>query len=196
MSGKDKISDALDAVSNPFSAAKSTVESARGLVNETYGLVEDVRGIAEKEKERREKAKEARQTDGVKAQARIVKKVATTELQKAAIEYNASVDANVSAAKAALIKQRQIEDEHSLIWSMSQSERDAYLAEKRKQADEAIKEKLRIIRKNDARKAMNELISTIIFVVVFSIATLWAGMLWLHYLTGKIPNIPGASWVR
>jgi|688.fasta_scaffold26571_9 preprotein translocase subunit SecF len=196
MSEKDKISDLLESVGNPISAAKSTIESTRGLVQETYGLVEDVRGIAEKEKARREDRKEQRQVDSVKSSAKIKTKVASNELKKAAIEYNASIDANISAAKAALIRERQREEEHSLIWSMSQSERDAYLAEKKKQADQAIKEKLRIIKENDARQARNQMIFTVCFTIVFALISLWAFFLWLHYLTGKIPNVPGASWVR
>ncbi len=98
MSEKDKISDLLESVGNPISAAKSTIESTRGLVQETYGLVEDVREIAEKEKARREDRKEQRQVDSVKSSAKIKTKVASNELKKAAIEYNASIDANISAA--------------------------------------------------------------------------------------------------
>lgn len=196
MSGGDKITDALNAVTNPVSAAKSTVESARGLVNETYGLVEDVRVIADKEKARREKIRESRETDSATARARIATKVAQSQVKKAAAEYNAAIESQNAAAKAALIKQYQEQQEHALIWSMSESERNAYLAQKRKQADDAVKEKLRIIRENDARKARNEMIFAVVFTIVFSVVAAWGFILWMHYLTGKIPNIPGASWVR
>jgi hypothetical protein len=196
VSGGDKISEALSAVSNPLSAAKSTVESARGLVKETYGLVEDVRDIAAKEKERREKISDERAVAGSKAKVRIAKRVGSREVQDAVQEHNAAVTTAMAAAKAAIIKQRQQEQEHALIWSMSQSERDAYYAEKQRQIDEAKKEKLRLIREADARKERNETILASVVAFICIIGIVWVFLLWMHHITGALPNVPGAEWVE
>lgn len=196
MSEKDSITDALKAVTSPISAAESTVKSARGLVKETYGLVEDVRNIAHKEAARYERIKEERDTTSEKATQRITQKVAAKQVQKAASEYNAAAKSNADAAKAMLIKKYQVEQEQSLIWSMSNEEREAYLAEKKRQAEEAIKEKLRIVRENDARRDRNEMIVAVLFSVAFLVTMLWGLLLWLHHLTGAMPQLPGAKFVH
>ena len=196
MSGGDKISDALNAVSNPLSAAKSTVESARGLVKETYGLVEDVREIAAKERKHREQVEEDRAVEGSKVKVKIAQRIGRREVRDAVQEHNASMEATMAAAKAALIKQRQQEQEHALVWSMSQSERDAYYAEKKRQVEEAKAEKLRLIREADARKERNEMIVASIVAFFCVIGMIWIFLLWMQYLTGNLPNVPGAGWLK
>ena len=196
MSEKDKIVDALEAVSNPLSAAKNTVSSARGLVKETYGLVEDVREIAAKEKAHQEKAREERQIEGAKAKVRITKRVGDREVNKAVLEHNAAVTASESAAKAALIRQRQAEEEHALVWSMSSAEREAYYAEKKKQIEQIKQEKLRLIREENARQERNDMIVAVIATLITMIIMVWGFFLWLHYMTGSLLWVPGASWIR
>ena len=196
MSGSDEIVKALGAVSNPLSAAKSTVSSARGLVKETYGLVEDVRDIAAKEKAHQEKKADERATQGSKVKVRIAKRVGRREIQDAVQDHNAAVETSMAAAKAALIRQRQAEAEHEMIWSMSQSEREAYLAEKKKQVEQAKAEKLRLIREADERREHNEMIATTVVGILCITGMVWVFLLWMHHLTGGLPRLPGAAWVH
>ena len=148
----DKLTQMIEGVTNPVSAAKNTIEAARGVVNEGYGLVEDVRVIAEKEAERREKKREAKQVAPSSAELKVTQQIAKRQVSVAEMKFDAARAQAFSAIEKSMLEERAREEEHRLIWSMSQSERGAYLAEKRKQAEMIREQQRKIAREAALRK--------------------------------------------
>lgn len=164
----DKLTQMIEGVTNPVSAAKNTIEAARGVVNEGYGFVEDVRAIAEKEAERREKKREAKEVAPSSAELKATQQVAKRQVSVAEMKFDAARAQAFSAIEKSMLEERAREEEHRLIWSMSQSERDAYLSEKRKQV-ELVREQQRKKAKEEAlRKERMELILSILLGVVMA----------------------------
>ena len=152
----DKLTEIAGAAANPLSAAESTLKAARGVVNQGHGLVEDVRKIAEAEAKRAEKKSDQKAIQSAIDKHRAAKRVGKRESDRAAENYNADTQTSHSAAEKILIEKKAQEEEHALIWSMSADEREAYLAEKRKQIELRRKEERRIELERIRRKELRD----------------------------------------
>lgn len=152
----DKLTEIAGAAANPLSAAESTLKAARGVVNQGHGLVEDVRKIAEAEAKRAEKKADQKAIQSAIDKHRAAKRVGKQESERAAETYNADTQTSHSAAEKILIEKKAQEEEHALIWSMSADEREAYLAEKRKQIELRRKEERRIELERIRRKELRD----------------------------------------
>ena len=152
----DKLTEIAGAAANPLSAAESTLKAARGVVNQGHGLVEDVRKIAEAEAKRAEKKSDQKAIQSAIDKHRAAKRVGKRESDRAAENYNADTQTVHSAAEKILIEKKAQEEEHALIWSMSADEREAYLAEKRKQIELRRKEERRIELERIRRKELRD----------------------------------------
>lgn len=152
----DKLTEIAGAAVNPLSAAESTLKAARGVVNQGHGLVEDVRKIAEAEAKRAEKKANQKAIQSAIDKHRAAKRVGKQESERAAETYNADTQTSHSAAEKILIEKKAQEEEHALIWSMSADEREAYLAEKRKQIELRRKEERRIELERIRRKELRD----------------------------------------
>jgi len=152
----DKLTEIAGAAANPLSAAESTLKAARGVVKEGHGLVEDVRKIAEAETKRAEKKADQQAIQSAIDKHRAAKRVGKQESERAAKTYNADTQTSHSAAEKILIEKKAQEEEHALIWSMSADEREAYLAEKRKQIELRRKEERRIELERIRRKELRD----------------------------------------
>lgn len=152
----DKLTEIAGAAANPLSAAESTLKAARGVVNQGHGLVEDVRKIAEAEAKRAEKKTDQKAIQSAIDKHRAAKRVGKRESERAAENYNADTQTSHSAAEKILIEKKAQEEEHALIWSMSADEREAYLAEKRKQIELRRKEERRIELERIRRKELRD----------------------------------------
>jgi hypothetical protein len=180
----DKLTEIAGAAANPLNAAKSSLEAARGVLEQGEGLVNDVRGIAERERERREKREDERAIRPSKTTERASKRVAGREMNRAVADYNAATETAETAAKAAYLRQLAAEEEHHMIWSMGQAEREAYFAQKKAQTAAVVAEKLRIIREEDARQERFEMWVGVITGIAVFLAGLWFLVLWIAWLTG------------
>ena len=152
----DKLTEIAGAAANPLSAAESTLKAARGVVNQGHGLVEDVRKIAEAEAKRAEKKADQKAIQSAVDKHRAAKRVGKQESERAAETYNADTQTSHSVAEKILIEKKAQEEEHALIWSMSADEREAYLAEKRKQIELRRKEERRIELERIRRKELRD----------------------------------------
>lgn len=191
MSKLDKIAEAANAVSNPLSAAKTTVESARGLMNETYGLVEDARAIAAKESAIRQKKRDEASMKPTLTKERATKIVTSREVNSAVIDYNTKTSAATAAMKAALIREKQREEEHAMYWSMSQSERAEYDRARKEQTEKIKQEQLRITREKWRKKERNETLLAVVLSVILFAGGIYGILVWLAYATDN-PTLKSA----
>jgi len=187
MSKLDKIAEAANAVSNPRSAAKTTVESARGLMNETYGLVEDARAIAAKEAAVRQKKRDEAALKPQLTKDRVTKVVTTREVNSAVIDYNTKTSAATAAMKAALIREKQREEEHAMYWSMSQSERAEYDRARKEQNEKIKQEQLRIVREKRKKDERNEVILAVVVSLIIFVGGVYGMLAWLAYASNNQP---------
>ena len=90
--------------------------------------------------------------------------------------------ATTELAKQVLLARKAQEEEQAMIWSMSQEERDAYLAAKKEQTEKVVAEKLRIQREADEAKALFDLILNIFIGIVLFIGLAVGGFFTLRYV--------------
>lgn len=176
MSGSpiDKLTELAGAAANPLSAAESTLKAARGVVNQGHGLVEDVRKIAAVEQKRANQRADERAIQQSVDRRRAADRVGKREVNRAAEEYNAAVATTKAATERVLIEQKLAREEHDLIWSMSASEREAYLAEKRRQIELRRKEERRIELERIKRKELRDgIIGAVLSVIAVLFGVYW-----------------------
>ena len=159
----------LDDLTNPLNQAEGALKAARGVLKEGKGLVKDVAQTVEEVKQYREK-----KADQKAIQANLTNKKATTRIAKRATnaaiaDHDAQVTSTTELAKQVLLAKKAQEEEQAMIWSMSQEERDAYLAAKKAQTEKVVAEKLRIQREADETKALFDLILNVFIGIVLFI---------------------------
>lgn len=191
MSKLDKIAEAANAVSNPLSAAKTTVESARGLMNETYGLVEDARAIAAKEAAARQKKRDNAAMKQDLSKERATRIVNNRVVNSAIIDYNTKTSAATAAMKAALIREKQREEEHAMYWSMSQEQRNEYDRARKEQTEKIKQEQLRITREKWRKKERNETLLAVLLSIILFAGGIYGILVWLAYATDN-PTLKSA----
>jgi len=187
----------LDDITNPLNQAEGALKAARGVLSEGVGLVKDVNKVAGELKQYREDRQDDRAIAPALLNKRAVKRVIKRGTKQAEADYDSDLDSSMSAAKKMLMEKKRADEESAMVWAMSKEERDAYFVEKAAQTERIKKEKLRLIREEDARRERNELIFAVIFGVVATGVVVWAFLAWMAVLKGSgMTWLPGIKWIR
>ena len=117
---------------------------------------------AQEIKQYREKKEDERAIRGSLTQKRATNRIAKRATNAAIAEHDAAVTSAQELAKQVLIAKKAAEEESAMIWSMTQDEREAYLAAKKEQTERVKAEKLRMIREADEAQARFDLILNVI----------------------------------
>ena len=187
----------LDDITNPLNQAEGAIKAARGVLNESVGLVKDVAQVAGEIKQYREDRQDEKAIAPSLVNKRATQRITKRTTKQAEADYDSSLDSSMSAAKKVLIERKRAEEENALVWSMSKEERDAYFEEKAAQTERIKKEKLRLIREEDARQERNQLIFAVVFGVVATGVVVWLFLLWMAAMKGSgMTWLPGIAWIR
>jgi len=187
----------LDDITNPLNQAEGAIKAARGVLNESVGLVKDVNKVAGEIKQYRENRQDEKAIAPSLLNKRATKRITKRDVKQAEAEYDSELDSSMAAAKKILIEKKRAEEEAAMVWAMSKDERDAYYAEKAAQIERVKKEKLRLIREEDARRERNELIGAIVFGVVATGVVIWGFLVWIAVMKGSgMTWLPGITWIR
>ena len=187
----------LDDITNPLNQAEGALKAARGVLNEGVGLVKDVNKVAGELKQYREDRQDDRAIAPALLNKRATKRVIKRGTKQAEADYDSNLDSSMAAAKKVLIEQKRADEESAMVWAMSKDERDAYFVEKAAQTERIKKEKLRLIREEDARQERNELIFGVIFGVAATGVVVWGFLAWIAVMKGSgMTWLPGITWIR
>ena len=93
--------------------------------------------------------------------------------------------------KAALIREKQREEEHAMYWSMSQSERAEYDRARKEQTEKIKQEQLRITREKWRKKERNETLLAVVLAIILFAGGIYGILVWLAYATDN-PTLKSA----
>jgi hypothetical protein len=187
----------LDDITNPLNQAEGALKAARGVLSEGVGLVKDVNKVAGELKQYRENRQDDRAIAPALLNKRATKRVIKRGTKQAEADYDSDLDSSMSAAKKMLMEKKRADEESAMVWAMSKDERDAYFVEKAAQTERIKKEKLRLIREEDARQERNQVIFAVVFGVVATGVVIWLFLLWMAAMKGSgMTWLPGIAWIR
>ena len=176
----------LDDITNPLNQAESSLKAARGVLKEGKGLIKDIAETAHEYKQYKEKQADERAIQGNLSNKRATNRIAKRNTNAAIADHDAQVTSTTELAKQVLLAKKAQEEESALIWSMTQDERDAYLAAKKAQTEQVVAEKLRIQREADEARERAELFVNVTLGILILGGTIFAFIECLAYfLTGK-----------
>jgi len=176
----------LDDITNPLNQAESSLKAARGVLKEGKGLIKDIAETANEYKQYKEKKADERAIQSNLSNKRATNRIAKRNTNAAIADHDAAVTSSTELAKQVLLQKKAQEEEAAMIWSMSQDERDAYLAAKKAQTEQVKAEKLRLKREADEAAARTELFINVTIGVLLLGGLMFSFLeVMSYYLTGK-----------